>query len=94
LAKLAGSKAGSLQVITVSQDAKTDRVAEFLNQKAGGDLPAWLDPENALSSKYLLESLPTSVLYDASGKEVWRLVGPANWGGPDAAKRLAEGGVA
>ena len=40
------------------------------------------------------EVLPTSVLYDADGKEVWRYVGDEVWTGPEAAKLLAEGGVA
>jgi len=37
--------------------------------------------------------LPTSILYDAHGKEVWRYVGDLDWTGPEAAKLLAEGGV-
>ena len=93
LAALARSKARELRVVTVSQDMKTDRVAGFLKDKAGGDLPVWLDPDTTLSAKYLLETLPTSVLYDANGKEVWRLVGPEDWTGAAASKMLAQAGV-
>jgi hypothetical protein len=35
--------------------------------------------------------LPTSILYDAEGKEVWRYVGDLDWTSPEAAKLLAEG---
>jgi hypothetical protein len=34
--------------------------------------------------------LPTSILYDANGKEVWRYVGDLDWTSPEAAKLLAE----
>jgi hypothetical protein len=34
--------------------------------------------------------LPTSILYDSSGKEVWRYVGDLDWTSPEAAKLLAE----
>ena len=37
--------------------------------------------------------LPTSILYDAHGKEVWRYVGDLDWTSPEAAKLLAEGGA-
>jgi thiol-disulfide isomerase/thioredoxin len=93
LASLARSKGNALRVVTVSEDMKTDKVPAFLKEKAGKDLPVWLDPNTALSSKYLLETLPTSIFYDADGKEVWRLVGAENWEGVDATTRLAQGGV-
>ena len=36
--------------------------------------------------------LPTTILYDAEGKEVWRYIGDLDWTGPEAAKLLAESG--
>ena len=37
--------------------------------------------------------LPTSILYDAEGKEVWRYVGDLDWTSAEAAKLLAEAGA-
>jgi hypothetical protein len=34
--------------------------------------------------------LPTTVLYDAQGKEVWRIIGTLDWDGPRANTLLAE----
>ncbi len=93
LGKLATNRAQELRVVTVSQDLKTDKVAGFLKEKGGADLPPWLDADTALSFKYQLQSLPASVFYDASGKEVWRFIGTQDWTGDAAAKMLAEGGV-
>ena len=47
-----------------------------------------------LSGELGAEVLPTSILYDAKGSEVWRYVGDLDWTSPEAAKLLVEGGVA
>jgi hypothetical protein len=44
----------------------------------------------ALSGALGAEVLPTTVLYDANGKEVWRYVGDLDWTSPEAAKLLSE----
>ena len=47
-----------------------------------------------LSSATGAEVLPTTILYDAEGREVWRYVGDLDWTGEEAAKLLAEAGAA
>ena len=47
----------------------------------------------ALSGALNAEVLPTSILYDSNGHEVWRYVGDQDWTSPAAAKLLAEGGT-
>jgi hypothetical protein len=37
--------------------------------------------------------LPTTILYGANGKEVWRYVGDLDWTSAEAAKLIAEGGA-
>ena len=37
-----------------------------------------------------VQILPTTILYDAQGKEVWRYVGDMDWTSAEAAKLLAE----
>jgi len=34
--------------------------------------------------------LPVTVLYDAEGKEIWRVEGPLDWTGAEAARMLEE----
>ena len=46
----------------------------------------------ALSSALGTQILPTTILYDSQGKEVWRYVGDLDWMGEEAAKLLAEAG--
>ena len=78
-------------VVAISQDvAPHASVAAFLDSHKIGDLAAYQDPKMALSGALGAEVLPTSILYDAKGREVWRYVGDLDWTGAEAARLLAE----
>lgn len=84
---------GQLGVIAVSQDmAPKASVDAFLNSKNIGRFAAFHDPEMALSSALGVQVMPTTVLYDAAGTEVWRYVGDMDWTSDEAAKLLSEAG--
>jgi thiol-disulfide isomerase/thioredoxin len=85
---------GQLGVIAVSQDTGPQPSVEaFLAKLNVTDLGAYHDPDMALSGALGPDTvLPTSILYDADGKEVWRYVGDLDWTSPEAAKLLAEAG--
>ena len=85
---------GQLGVIAVSQDAGPQpSVDAFLDKLKVADLGAYHDPKMALSGALGAEVLPTSILYDADGREVWRYVGDLDWTGDEAAKLLDEAGA-
>jgi len=52
-------------------------------------LQPYLDKENVLPLALKSETLPVTLLYDAKGKEQWRVVGAMNWEGETARKLLA-----
>ncbi len=80
-----------VRVLTVSQDSgDPDKVGQFLADKGVKKLEPWLDPDNTLSFHYNTGTLPTSVLYDSEGREVWRFVGENDWSAPAAAALIAE----
>ena len=83
---------GSLGVVTVSQDSGDQTgVVAFLKKLNATDLGAYHDPDMKLSGALGPDTvLPTSILYDAEGKEVWRYVGDLDWTSPEAAKLIAE----
>jgi thiol-disulfide isomerase/thioredoxin len=82
---------GKVKVLTVSQDmGQPDKVAEFFKTRGFKALEPWLDPESELSFHYNTGTLPTTVLYDSQGREVWRFVGGHDWGNAETAKMLAE----
>ena len=87
---------GRLGLIAVSQDsASQESVRAFLAKLNIKDLGAYHDSKMNLSGALGPDTvLPTSILFDANGREVWRYVGDLDWTGGRAAKLLGEAGVA
>lgn len=81
---------GAPLVLALSQDmAAQDKVRAFLAERNIA-LDAWQDSEMAMSSALGVQILPTTILYGADGKEVWRFTGDLDWTGQQAAELLAE----
>jgi thiol-disulfide isomerase/thioredoxin len=84
-----------LTVATINQDSAPRASVEAFLQQHRLNLPIYRDPKMAVSAALGPDTvLPTSILYDAQGKEVWRYVGDLDWTSPEAAKLLAEAGAA
>ncbi len=60
---------------------------KFLAETGVKNLALYADPTTKLSSVLKAVGLPVTVLIDAEGREIGRLVGPAEWDSEDA-KRL------
>ena len=89
------NKDGALGVVAISQDMGPHAsVVAFLGAHRIRDLGAYQDSKMGLSGALNAEVLPTSILFDANGKEVWRYVGDLDWTSPEAAKLLSEAGAA
>jgi thiol-disulfide isomerase/thioredoxin len=86
LDKLAGDYEGKLRVVVASQDLQgAEKVVPFFAKAKFAHLEPWLDRENLLSTAFGGDGvLPTTVLYDASGQEVARVVGGFDWQSPEA----------
>jgi hypothetical protein len=65
-------------------------VEAFLGERDIGRFAAYHDEKMELTSALNVQVLPTTILYDAQGKEVWRYVGDLDWTGEEATKLLAE----
>lgn len=91
--RVASEVAGSGHVVTVSQDIQLDTagVAAWLEERGWGEVASWHDPDSATGSAFG-GALPVTLLYDASGKEVSRVIGPMDWYSPEALALLREAG--
>ena len=70
---------GKVAVIAVSQDTqRTETVPAFLTAHGASALKPYLDDKMALSLGYGA-NLPTTILFDSTGKEVWRWNGGNDW---------------
>ena len=94
---LAQQQADKLQVIVISQDMRgRDIVGPWWAAHKPVLLQPYTDPENHMLSGLNggdvgSGSLPTTVLYDKNGKEVWRMMGAMDWTSPRASELLSEG---
>jgi thiol-disulfide isomerase/thioredoxin len=90
---LAAREAGKLQVVVVNEDLEGARVVTpFLQKRPLKTLKPWMDTNNALMIPLKASSLPTTVLYSADGKQVWRIARDMDWSGPEAAALIAQAG--
>ena len=85
LDELAVDLDGQVRVLTVSQDIKgAEAVGPYFEQMQFENLPSWIDQDGALGLAVGSPVLPTTILYDASGQEVWRVVGDYDWSSAEA----------
>ncbi len=62
---------------------------KFLDETKAGKLKLYADPTARLGNEFKVIGMPTSILIDTQGREVGRLIGPAEWDSPEA-KRLIQ----
>jgi thiol-disulfide isomerase/thioredoxin len=80
--KLGGKE---FEVVAVNIDkGGPDKAAAFLKETGATNLALFTDPSGKLFSILKAVGMPTTLLIDRDGKEIARLVGPADWGSPEA----------
>jgi thiol-disulfide isomerase/thioredoxin len=89
---LAFLEKGRMAVIAVSQDLEgRPPVDAFFAKAAIKNLEAYTDSDNALLAAFNNQlALPTTILYDSEGREVWRVIGGVEWDDAEMAKLLRE----
>ncbi|MES2289051.1 MAG: TlpA disulfide reductase family protein [Pseudomonadota bacterium] len=90
LDRLAARSKGKLQVLVVNQDSEkqaSDPVPEWWAKAKLANLSLYRDAKNELGFAFG-GGLPMTVLYDAQGKEVWRVNGGFDWDGAKADELL------
>jgi len=85
----------AFQVITISSDRRPRADVEtFLREDIGAqNLALYMDNNLGFSLGSQVTVWPTTILFDAQGREIGRIAGPAEWDGEDA-RALIEGVIA
>ena len=77
--------ASDLAVIALSEDAKGWTVIDpFIKQYGLGQLAIYHDGKGVAARALKVEGLPTTILFDRSGRELGRLAGVAEWDSANA----------
>jgi thiol-disulfide isomerase/thioredoxin len=86
LAALQGAMGSpDFEVVAISVDRKgIEASAKFLNDVGATALKLYADPSTDTLSKFQAVGLPASILIDRQGREIGRLLGPAQWNSDDA----------
>lgn len=89
--RLGGRK---FEVVAIAADPRGPQAArEFLDRLEIANLKLYADPRLIFATSIGgADVLPVSILYDANGREVGRLVGEADWESPEAV-RLVESAI-
>ena len=75
------------QVVAVNIDkGGADKAAAFLKETGATHLALYTDPSGKLFATLKAVGMPTTLLIDRNGKEIARLVGPADWASAEAVK--------
>jgi thiol-disulfide isomerase/thioredoxin len=83
---LQGKRGGKdFAVVAVNIDkGGAAKAANFLKEIGVTRLPLYTDPEGKLFFTLKTVGMPTTLIIDREGKEIARLVGPADWASPEA----------
>jgi thiol-disulfide isomerase/thioredoxin len=88
LAQALGSD--KFQVVALAVDkGGLDGARKFLKETDADKIELFADPTARDGTKLKVIGMPTTILIDAKGREIGRLIGPAAWDSPEA-KRLIE----
>lgn len=89
LDRLAVDEAGGLVVVPLSQDMEGWQVVNgFFAPGRFKTLVPLLDQPGSFGERLKARGLPVSVLYDADGREVWRVAGVPDWNGAEVRAAL------
>jgi len=82
------------EVVAVNIDkGGPDKAKTFLEETGATHLALYTDPTGKLFASVKTVGMPTTLLIDRNGKEIGRLIGPADWASAEA-KRLIEAAIA
>ena len=77
----------AFEVVALSIDHSPQAVREFYHQYGIRRLALYIDPSTKVTSTLGTIGIPTTLLVDGEGRELWRRVGPAEW---DTSASVAE----
>jgi thiol-disulfide isomerase/thioredoxin len=73
------------EVVAINIDkGSPDKPASFLKEVGATHLALYIDPTGKLFSTVKTVGMPTTLVIDRNGKEIGRLIGPADWASPEA----------
>lgn len=84
----------SFEVVAINiEKGGAEKASAFLSETGAKNLALYTDPTGKLFATLKVVGMPTTLLLNAEGQEMGRLVGPADWASPEA-KALIQAAIA
>lgn len=77
-------KGKGLEILAISSDMDGAPAVQPFVKKLGLSYPILLDTDFRVDDKYLIQSVPTTILVDKNGVITHRVVGGRNWSNPES----------
>jgi thiol-disulfide isomerase/thioredoxin len=88
---LAAREGDAIKILTISQDTDgRQKVADFFAAHNFSRLEPYQDGRLQVMAALHVDTLPTTILYNSEGDEVWRMTGMSDWLDQRAARLLLE----
>ena len=88
---LAARQGEAMPIVTISNDTDgRQKVTDFFAAHHFARLQPYLDGRMQIMTALHIDTLPTTILYNSQGVEVWRMTGMSDWQGERAARLLLE----
>lgn len=79
----------NIKIVPISIDASGLLVARSFYKRLGlNNLSIYVDPSKGVMDALRITGIPTTLLIGRNGREIARMVGPAQWDAPDSVKRI------
>jgi thiol-disulfide isomerase/thioredoxin len=79
-----------LKIIPVSIDVSgVSSVRSFYERLGLNSLPTYADPSKSVMDAFKVTVIPTTILINRDGREIGRMVGPAQWDAPESVKHIS-----
>lgn len=80
-----------IPVLALSVDrAPFSKISRFIDKRGFTNLKVFQDVRGAVARKLDIQGLPTTVIVDAQGREIGRIVGIAEWDKPENVKTILD----
>jgi thiol-disulfide isomerase/thioredoxin len=81
----------NIKIVPISIDVSgLIAVRSFFERLRLNNLSIYVDPSKNVMDALGITGIPTSILIDRNGREIGRMVGPAQWDAPESVKRIIE----
>jgi len=81
----------NIRIVPISIDVSgAVNVRSFYKRFGLNNLSIYLDPSKNVMDALAITGIPTTILIGRDGREIGRMVGPAQWDAPESVKRITE----